>query len=153
MKKLYLLFFSGVISTRVFSQSLIPIKWDHKVNLLENCEAEIIFTTRVDEGWHLYSQKHVNGLPLVFELNVSDYYTTIGGTTEPEPYKEYDDVFKYDVFYFKESEVNFKQKIKISSNMPVSIVGKITGQVCKYETGVCVPLNYQFIFDISHQSQ
>lgn len=130
-----------------FSQTTNPIQWNYAVNILTNCDAEIVITAKMEKGWHLYSQKHVNGLPLKFEFKPSVFYTRIDGVIEPESHKEYDDVFAYDVFYFKESEVMFKQKIKINSTKPVSFSGDITGQVCQYESGICMPINLFFTFD------
>lgn len=145
MKRFLLICF--VIIGVAYSQTTNPCKWEYKVNMLNNCEAEIVLTAKVDKGWHLYSQKHVNGLPLVFEFEPSTYFSRTGAVTEPESHKEYDDIFAYDVFYFKESEIIFKQKIKITSSKIVPIAGKITGQVCQYESGICMPLNIDFKVD------
>jgi DsbC/DsbD-like thiol-disulfide interchange protein len=146
MKKIFLYIFAAVILSQASAQSE-PIKWKYEVKMLSNCEAELVFTATVEKGWHLYSQKH-NGLPLEFIFDETKSYTRNGGVAEPEPNKEYDDILQYDVYYFNEQEVRFSQKIKIMATAASKITGKIRGQVCQLETGVCLPLNTEFSFEV-----
>ena len=146
--KIFLVIFFCLITASGYTQIAEPVKWDYKVNMLSNCEAELIFTATVDKGWHLYSQKHVNGLPLIFEFTQNSSFKLSGEVIEPNPIKEYDDVMHYDIFYFKGSEVIFKQKIELNSEIPFKITGTITGQVCQYESGMCKPLNQDFSIDL-----
>lgn len=147
MKRLFVIIgilFSGLIH----AQNENPITWEYTVNYLPNCEAELIFKARVEKGWHLYSQLH-NGFPTSFEFTELSFIDFIGKVTEPTPHKEFDEVFQYDVYYFKESEITFTQKIKVRSFRSEKLTGKIYGQVCQYETGICMPLGIDFSFDLN----
>ncbi len=150
MKKFLFLVLVGCIAGTASSQMKMPISWDYKANVINGCEAELVITAKVDSGWHLYSQKY-DPNPLFFEFKNSKEYANDGGVSEPTPVKEYDDLMGWDLYYFKESIVVFKQKIKIvpNGNKRVSITGTIMGQVCSYDSGVCMPLNHTFSFDIA----
>ena len=147
MKKLNTVLFFLMVFVSINAQGNNPIKWNYAVNKTGDCEAELVFTANVDNGWHLYGQKHINGLPLTFEFIPSETYKRIGEVTEPDCHKEYDDIMQYDIFYFKEQVVVFKQKITLSSNTSFKITGHIGGQACQ-EDGVCIRLNHDFTFDI-----
>lgn len=146
MKK-FLILLVFLIPGFAFTQNDNPIKWSYEVNYLSGCEAELIFKAKVDKGWHLYSQLH-NGFPTSFEFTESSWVEFIGKVIEPTPHKEFDEVFQYDVYYFKESEITFRQKVKIKSFKDEKLSGKIYGQVCQYETGVCMPIGIDFVFDL-----
>lgn len=147
MKKIGLLVLSFLIV--IFSNAQIqdPVQWNYTVKKTGDCEADLIFTAKVESGWHLYSQKH-NGLALTFEFKSSGSYKRIGGVIEPTPHKEYDEIFKYDVYYFKESTVVFKQKINLNSNTPFKITGSVSGQACTDGEGQCLPFGKDFSFDV-----
>lgn len=137
-----------LISGIIQAQNESPITWEYSVNYLPNCEAELVFKAKVNKGWHLYSQIH-NGFPTSFEFSETSFVDFIGKVIEPTPHKEFDEVFQYDVYYFKESEITFRQKVRLKSNKPEILTGKIYGQVCQYETGICMPLGLDFTFDLN----
>lgn len=130
-----------------FSQIINPVKWSYSSKKTGDCEAELTFRAEVSPGWHLYSQKHVDGLPLVFDFKKAGQYKRIGGVNEPKPHKEFDDLMGYNLYYFKEAVVLFTQKIELNANEPFTIKGKITGQAC-LDDGQCVPLEESFTFQI-----
>lgn len=130
-----------------FAQMIDPVKWSYSFKKTGDCEAELNFKAEVSPGWHLYSQKHKDGLPLEFEFKKTGLYKRIGGVIEPKPHKEYDDIMGYDLYYFKEAVVNFTQKIELNANDPFTIKGKIRGQAC-LEDGQCVPLETDFVFQV-----
>lgn len=148
MKKIGILILSLAFVIFSHAQMADPVSWTYNFKKTTDCEGELTFTAKVESGWHLYSQKH-NGLPLVFEFKTSGTFKKIGSVTEPTPHKEYDDIFKYDVYYFKESTVVFKQKIALNSNTPFKVTGSVSGQACTDGEGQCLPFNKDFSFDVS----
>src|SRR5687768_10827858 len=102
MKKIGLLILSLAFIIFSNAQTSDPVSWTFTFKKTADCEGELTFIAKVESGWHLYSQKH-NGLPLVFEFKTTGTFKKIGGVVEPTPHKEYDDIMKYDVYYFKES--------------------------------------------------
>lgn len=147
MKKIGLLILSLAFVVLSHAQMADPVQWSYTVKKTGDCEAELVFTAKVESGWHLYSQKH-NGLPLVFEFKTSGSYKRIGSVVEPTPHKEYDEIFKYDVYYFKESTVVFKQKISLNSNTKFKITGSVGGQACTDGEGQCLPFGKDFSFEV-----
>jgi thiol:disulfide interchange protein DsbD len=137
----------GLSCFNLFAQGNDAAKWKYEVTSVSNCEVELVFTATMEKGWHLYSQLHTIN-PLSFEFDPSVQYQKIGNVTEPTPHKEYDDLFQSDVFYFKESLIVFRQKIKLNTSVSAKATGKIYGQVCQYETGICMPLGIDFSFDL-----
>jgi cytochrome c biogenesis protein CcdA len=147
MKKIGLLILSLAFVIFSNAQTDDPVTWTFSFKKTTDCEGELTFTAKVETGWHLYSQKH-NGLPLVFEFKTSGQFKKIGGVAEPTPHKEYDDVFKYDIYYFKESTVVFKQKITLNSNAPFKVTGTVSGQACTDGEGRCLPFGKDFSFSV-----
>ena len=75
-------------------------------------EAELVFTARIDEGWHLYSQflGDDGPIPTQFYFKDSANYERTGPTEEiTPPVLEYDPNFEMELLYFSEEAV-FSQK-------------------------------------------
>lgn len=126
-----------------FGQIDIPVKWKYKVINLPDNHAEIQLIASIQDKWHLYSQKTPDGgpLPLYFEFEANPAYERIGEVNEPKPLEEFDDVFKVNTLYFKETVI-FKQKIKILSNEGFNVSGYSDYQACI--EGKCVPGSDEF---------
>lgn len=143
-QKFYLSFiaalFLSVLSFNSFSQVLNPVKWTYSVKQIDDANAELIFTAKIDKGWHLYSQYMEEGGPIVtnFIFNKDKNYALNGKTSEPKPESEYDDMFKMTVKYFN-SQAVFKQKIKILSKTDFSVKGNFEYMVCN--DGSCIPFS------------
>ena len=143
-QKFYLSFiaalFLSVLSINSFSQVLNPVKWTYSVKQIDDANAELIFTAKIDKGWHLYSQYMEEGGPIVtnFIFNKDKNYALNGKTSEPKPESEYDDMFKMTVKYFN-SQAVFKQKIKILSKTDFSVKGNFEYMVCN--DGSCIPFS------------
>jgi len=121
-----------------FSQIKSPVKWSYSVNQINSNTAELVFTAKIDKGWHLYSQYMEEGGPIVtsFVFNKTKAYKLDGKTTEPKPNAEYDEMFKMTVKYFNNQAI-FKQKIKILSNKDFTVKGNFEYMVCN--DGSCIP--------------
>jgi len=136
-----------LLTAPAFSQMFQPVKWKYTSKKISDCEAELTFTATVDFGWHLYSQKHVEGNPLIFDFKKSGSYKRVGGVSEPTPHKQYDEIMGYDLIYFKEPVVMFRQKITLNADQPFTITGIISGQAC-LDDGQCVPIQETFSFNV-----
>lgn len=138
---LYMLLFSAAIS-----QIMNPIKWTYDYKELSQTEGELIFTARIDAGWHLYSQENPP-YPLAFEFDKSSYYERIGKVIEPKP-KKLNDEYLGPVAYFESAKVVFQQKFKRISNSAFKVTGILYGQACM-DDGVCIPVEEKFSFSIA----
>ena len=113
------------------AQVLEPCHWSFKIEQTKPDEATLIFTAKLDSGWHLYSQFLTGDgpVPTKFNLNASSHYKLSGKTEEGKPLIEYDKNFDMDLKYF-EHEAVFKQKINVLSKNDFAVTGTIDYQVC-----------------------
>jgi thiol:disulfide interchange protein DsbD len=130
-----LLLLAGFCVLSATAQIEKPVKWKFSSKKLKNCEYELVFTGTIDEHWHVYSlnQKGEDGPnPSQFMFDPAPGYELIGKATEGTPVKAFDKVFEMDVLYFEKTVV-FKQKIKLLSDKPVTIIGNFEYQACTEE--------------------
>lgn len=139
--------FVSMMSFSGYSQMKTPVKWTYTVKQTKADEAELVFTTKIDKGWHLYSQFLKPGGPLatlfIFEKNNS--FKLIGKATEPKPKVEHDEMFNMDVQYFDVKAI-FVQKVKVLSKKDFVVKVKIDAQSCNDET--CVPVKDDGEFNV-----
>lgn len=112
-----------------------PVAWTINSKKLNDCEYELLFTGDISTPWHVYAlnQTSKDGpLPAEFQFKTSKDYELIGKPTEGTPIKIFDKVFKTDVAYF-EKTVEFRQKIKLLTDKPVTISGNYSYQACTEE--------------------
>ncbi|MEI6820950.1 MAG: thioredoxin family protein [Bacteroidota bacterium] len=131
--------FVSIMSFNGYSQMITPVKWAYSVKQTNADEADLVFTAKIDKGWHLYSQFLKSGgpLPTLFVFDKDNSYKLIGKATEPKPKVEHDDMFNMDVQYFDVKAV-FVQKVKVLSKKDFIIKVKVDAQSCNDET--CVPV-------------
>ena len=148
MKKWLLTLLCVVTGLGLWAQQLDPVKWTYSVNETSASEAELVFTAKLDAGWHLYSQyTDPNGpLPIVFEFARSNDYQLIGKVQEPKPHEEMDDIFQCVVKSFSGTVV-FRQKVKRLSDKDFTIKGVVSYQLCN--DGSCIaPEDHDFSFKV-----
>ena len=148
MKKSILTLLGIIIAFGLWAQQLDPVKWTYKVNETSATEAELVFTAKLDAGWHLYSQyTDPNGpLAIVFTFNDSPDYQRIGKVREPKPHEEMDDIFQCVVKSFS-GTVTFRQKIKRLSYKDFMVKGTVSYQLCN--DGSCIaPEDHDFSFNV-----
>ncbi|WP_316812913.1 protein-disulfide reductase DsbD domain-containing protein [Pedobacter heparinus] len=138
------LLFVSVAKSQIYS----PLKWSCAVKKIGKDEAIIYVKGVISDGWHIYSVDQPNGGPLKtnFTFSPSAEYSLIGKVKEPAPMVEFAEVFKIQVFYFKDSVV-FEQKVKLTSmfrrtSLPkgareIVVKGKIDYMACTEER--CTP--------------
>ncbi|MFD2098466.1 protein-disulfide reductase DsbD family protein [Flagellimonas iocasae] len=133
-----------LIPLYIFAQTdANPAIWSHKVNKLSDTEYELVFTGKIAEGWHVYSQYTAEGgsLPSEFTFEkAGEDYELIGKTTESETLVEYSDIFEVDETFFKKEAI-FTQKIKLLNPEVRQISVNLFYQICKE---VCIPKDELF---------
>ncbi len=149
MKKIAIILWALLATTALWAQQLDPVKWSYSVRETSADEAELVFTAKLDAGWHLYSQEtDPNGpLPIVFTFNDSPDYQRMGKVKEPKPHQEMDEIFQCIVKSFS-GEVIFKQRIKRLSYKDFTVRGTVSYQLCN--DGSCIaPEDHDFSFTVS----
>lgn len=142
---LFLLFLSPLATA--FAQ-INPAHWTFAVKELPNNQVELQFQLKLDEGWHIYSQKSdPNGpIPSEYTFENSANYKRIGGVAEPKPHEEMDDIFKCVVRSFS-GKVTFRQKIERKTDKAFEVKGSMYYQLCN--DGSCIaPDDVPFTFKV-----
>lgn len=149
MKKLTTFFLFLSVALVGFAQIVDPVKWTYSVKELSPTEAELVFSARLDKGWHLYSQHtDPNGpLAIYFEFKETADYKLVGGVKEqPKPHEEMDDVFGCIVRSFSD-KATFRQKIVRLSKKDFKVSGAFGYQLCN--DGSCIaPEDRDFSFSV-----
>ncbi|GAH76740.1 unnamed protein product, partial [marine sediment metagenome] len=86
---------------------------------------ELVFTAKIENSWHLYSQDIPDGgpIPTSFSINGSDNFELVGNVEEiSEAEEKYDPSFDMNLKLFSDKAV-FIQKVKLISDGPVTISG------------------------------
>ncbi len=153
MKKLLALTAVLMAFFSLSAQQLDPVKWSYSVKETSPNTAELVFTAKLDAGWHLYSQyTDPNGpLPINFEFVESADYQREGKVLEPKPHEEMDDIFQCVVKSFSGTVV-FRQKIKRLSEKDFTVKGVLNYQLCN--DGSCIaPEDRDFAFKVKGAEQ
>ena len=148
MKKIATILFAILMSTALWAQQLDPIKWSYSVKDLSATESELVFTAKLDAGWHLYSQYTDPMGPIALEFNFkeSEDYQRMGKVVEPKPVEEMDNIFNCVVKSFS-GTVTFRQKIKRLSYKDFMVKGTVSYQLCN--DGSCIaPEDHDFSFTV-----
>ena len=133
--------------TQAFAQ-LNPAHWNFNVKELSSNEVELQFQLKLDEGWHIYSQKSDPNGPIPSEYTFEDNanYKRVGGVAEPKSHDEFDEIFKCTVRSFS-GKVTFRQKIKRNTDKAFEVKGSMYYQLCN--DGSCIaPDDVPFTFKV-----
>ena len=150
MKKILLasLFFS-VLVLNTSAQMLNPVAWSWKAgktNVKVGETIEIVFTARINPGWHVFSSDqdpNVGPLPTAVDFKKNKTFALVGSLRPMgNPIQKKDEIFDGPVRYFQ-GRAEFRQKVKILSVKP-ALGGSLSGQACTDEDGKCIPLNEDF---------
>ncbi|MFC5282598.1 protein-disulfide reductase DsbD family protein [Pedobacter alpinus] len=138
MKKLIAITALIIIDFCGFAQILKPVKWTFIAETINQTEANVVITAKIDAKWHLYSQFIEEGgpVPTSFTFAKSKDYSLVGKTTEsPKAISAFDNNFSMQIAWHEKSVV-FKQKIKL--NKPnVVVKGTLEFMVC--DDKQCLP--------------
>ena len=149
MKRPTLILFAMLMSATLWAQQLDPVRWSYSARNIGEDEAELVFTAKLDDGWHLYSQYTDPNGPLAIEFNFTpgNDYQRIGKVQEPTPHEEMDEIFQCVVKSFS-GNVVFRQKIKRQSFKAFTVKGTVSYQLCN--DGSCIaPEDHDFVFTVS----
>jgi thiol:disulfide interchange protein DsbD len=139
LKKLSIFIVLLLIAKFGFTQILKPVKWSFSVNRINDCDAELLFKAKIDEGFHLYSQflgKDPVTIPTTFTIEKNSNYELVGSVIESKPIEKYEPVMEATLKFF-EKEAVFKQKIKVLNTKAFTIKGLIYFISCNDVT--CIP--------------
>ncbi|MCP9610794.1 protein-disulfide reductase DsbD family protein [Coprobacter tertius] len=120
------------------AQILDPLKWSFNVKETGENEQELVFTAKLDKGWHLYGQHIPENGPSSTTFTFSEIKgAELVGKVTPtrEPIHKYDPNFEMELTWF-ENEISFIQKIKVTD--PVfTITGDVNYMLCNDKN--CLP--------------
>lgn len=134
------------LTVAVSAQFMNPVKWTYEYKANSDLEGELIFTAKIDEGWHLYSQENPP-YPLEFVFDKNENYQRVGKVLEPKP-KKINDEYLGPVAFFDVHKVVFRQKIKKNKPDAMRITGTLYAQACM-DDGMCIPVEEKFSFNLS----
>ena len=98
------------------AQMLNPVKFSTQLKTNKTAEAEIVFSGKIDAGWHVYSTNLGSDGPISATFNVTklDGVELVGKLTpRGKEITQYDKLFEMKLRYF-EGSVQFVQKVKFT---------------------------------------
>ncbi|MGN1264027.1 MAG: protein-disulfide reductase DsbD family protein [Prevotella sp.] len=117
MKKLIFFFILLGFAIGSSAQIMEPVHFSSQLKMTGNGEAEIIFSAKIDAGWHLYSTELGNDGPIsaTFNVNKMEGAKTVG-KLQPrgKEVSQYDNMFGMKLRFF-EGKGAFVQKIKFTA--------------------------------------
>ncbi len=137
MKKILSIIFL-FLGYSVQGQILNPVKWSYSSERINDKEANLIITAKIDKGWHVYSQFIEEGgpVPTSFKFSPSGDYKLVGKVTEePKPVTAFDKNFNMNISWH-ENQAIFKQLIKLTKPK-TTVSGTVEFMVCNDEK--CLP--------------
>jgi thiol:disulfide interchange protein DsbD len=149
MKKLLLsalMAITGVLHAD--AQKFDNVTWSFEV-VQKGCEAELIATATIADGWYIYSQNQPNTdgpIATGFTFTASKAYSKVGKVSESKSKSKFMEGFggEYNIM---EHKAVFKQKVKVISAKNFEIKGEIEFMQC--DESKCLPPAYvPFTFKI-----
>lgn len=105
-------------------QMVDPVKWNTKVNELEEGLYQIVFSASVAAGWHIYDLgPYELGGPMAtsFEFTPDASYTLEGGVYAlSEAHREFDPIYEMEIGYY-ENGVQFAQNVRSEGGATVAV--------------------------------
>lgn len=115
MRRVYSLFILWLSVLTISAQMADPVHFTSQLKELGGDEAEIIFSAKIDAGWHVYSTDLSGGpIPATFNKVKMEGVETVGKLKpRGNEQKTFDKLFGMDVRYF-EHTATFVQKVKFT---------------------------------------
>ncbi len=139
MKKVLSFMLLLMIAWAAEAQILTPVKWEIKLEDSDSSVKTLLFSAKLDNGWHLYDMNLPEGGPISTSFN---YETLKGAKTvgSPVPSKKattvYDEQFEMNLSWYAH-EVSFTQKLEITNPKAFKVEGYVEFMVCNDEN--CLP--------------
>lgn len=137
-----------LVSHSLFAQILSPVKWEWKAEPTGKGEYRLIFSSKIDKGWHVYSQFIANDgpVPTSFIFSENKEVQLIGKASETgaKMHEGHDPVFDMQLKYFEGTMVCV-QKVKVAKDTKVK--GTLEYMVCD-DSRCLPPESLEFEFDL-----
>ena len=115
-KRNYVLLLLLAVLTTVQAQMVDPVHFTTELKTGKGAEGEIVFTAKIDPGWHVYSTDLGQDGPIEATFNAvkMDGVETVGKLTpKGNVIKKFDNMFGMELKYF-ENSATFVQKVKFT---------------------------------------
>ena len=125
-----------------------PIVWESSINQISETEYDVIFTAKLLQEWHLYSQENPEGASQPLEILIPEDrngYKLVGKATESQTKKEYSEVWGKEEIFFADSAIITQRLVVIDKNT-TAVTLEIYGQVCKQ---ACIQIEESFSFSLN----
>ena len=146
MKRLIIAVVGLLLAITALPQIQDPVTFTQELRKVSATEAEIIFTGKIDKGWHVYSTDLGDGGPIAATLEVEQFSgAVLDGKLTPmgNEISDYDKLFEMQVRWF-ENEAQFVQRLKLTGG-PWRIEGYLEYGACNDQN--CLPptdVNFSF---------
>ena len=115
-RRKYVLLLLLAVLTTVQAQMVDPVHFTTELKTGKGAEGEIVFTAKIDPGWHVYSTDLGQDGPIEATFNAVkiDGVETVGKLTpKGNVIKKFDNMFGMELKYFEHS-ATFVQKVKFT---------------------------------------
>ncbi len=140
-----LLFFFSLLTFAQTDEN--PIVFETAVKKVSETEYQLIFTAKIYQNWHLYSQYNPEDASLPIEITAADTanFTLVGKAIESETHTAYSKTWNKDEIFFS-NHATLTQNIVLTSPETTSVTLNFFGQVCKE---ACIQLDEDFTFQLT----
>ena len=139
MKKILSLVLLVLIAWAAEAQILTPVKWKITLDDSDSSVKTLLFSAKLEKGWHLYDMNLPDGGPIPTSFN----FETLKGAKalgSPVPSKKattvYDEQFEMNLSWYAQ-EVSFSQQIEITDPKAFKVDGYVEYMACNDEN--CLP--------------
>jgi thiol:disulfide interchange protein DsbD len=133
----------------VFSQTEdTPIVWESSINQISETEYDVIFTAKLLQEWHLYSQENPEGASQPLQILIPEDrngYKLVGKAKESKTKKEYSEVWEKEEIFFADTAI-ITQRLVVTDKNITAVTLEIYGQVCKQ---ACIQIEESFSFSLN----
>ncbi|AUC86188.1 hypothetical protein CW731_13270 [Polaribacter sp. ALD11] len=147
MKKIFSFFLLFTVLS-IFSQTENnPIVWEASINKISDTEYDAVFTAKLLQEWHLYSQYNPEDASQALEIIIPEGktgYKLVGKAKESKTDKEYSEIWEKEEIFFKDN-ATITQRIAIVNADISSVTLEIYGQICKQ---ACIQIEESFSFPL-----
>ena len=147
MKKLGILFLLFFTLNSFAQTESNPAVFSTSVEKISEDTYDLIFTVKILDQWHLYSQYNPEDASLPLEISAAKNATgfeLVGKAVESKTYNEYSNVWEKEEIFFKEKAI-ITQRIQLTNTDITSITLTFFAQVCKE---VCIQIEEDFTFSL-----
>jgi len=147
MKKLGILFLLFFTLNSFAQTESNPAVFSTSVEKISEDTYDLIFTVKILDQWHLYSQYNPEDASMPLEISAAKNETgfeLVGKAVESKTYNEYSNVWEKEEIFFKEKAI-ITQRIQLNNTYITSITLTFFAQVCKE---VCIQIEEDFTFSL-----